>query len=213
MPEPTSTLLRAGKAGDLSVTDWANNQGYLVKFTHQPTGHTVEFPAIISDFSDNHQPAVEKRYGSYQHDPITTMTKTGRNISFTLSVLNSSIDEARYNTQCVNLLIQMLYPTLDRNNAFNGDPFINIHMMNLLDGNSNGHGVVCVIESLDYSVEFDNGIINDDEGVVGLNLSGKEIYPIGVSINITGRTLIQVNSDNGSPSPIDSNYPSYLGGR
>jgi hypothetical protein len=211
MLEPIN--LKAGEAGDLSVTDWANNQGYLVKFTHQPTGHAVEFPAIISDFSDNHQPAVEKRYGSYQHDPITTMTKTGRNISFTLSVLNSSIDEARYNTQCVNLLIQMLYPLLDNRNAFNGYPFINIHMMNLLDGNSNGDGVVCVIENLDYSVEFDNGIINDDKGILGLNRSGKEIYPIGININITGRTLIQVNSDNDSPSPLDSNYPSYDGGR
>ena len=209
----SDVYLRAGLPEDSTSAAFAREQGYLVKFTHQPTGHVVEFPAIISDFSDSHQPAVEKRYGSSQHDPIATMTKTGRNISFTLSVLNSSIAEARYNTQCVNLLIQMLYPTLDRNNAFNGDPFINIHMMNLLDGNSNGHGVVCVIESLDYSVEFDNGIINDDEGVSGLNLSGKEIYPIGVSINIAGRTLIQVNGDNDSPSPIDSNYPSYLGGR
>ena len=141
------------------------------------------------------------------------MTKTGRNISFTLSVLNSSIDEARHNTQCVNLLIQMLYPTLDRNNAFNGDPFINIHMMNLLDGNTNGDGVVCVIESLDYSVDFDNGVINDDKGILGLNISGKEIYPISMNISISARTLIQVNNDSESPSPIDSNYPSYLGGR
>ena len=207
------THLKAGKPGDSSATTWARQQGYLVKFTHQPTGHVVEFPAIISDFSDSHQPAVDKRYGSYQHDPITTMTKTGRNISFTLSVLNSSIDEARHNTQCVNLLIQMLYPTLDRSNAFNGDPFINIHMMNLLDGNTNGDGVVCVIESLDYNVDFDNGVINDDKGILGLNISGKEIYPISVNISISARTLIQVNSDSGSPSPIDSNYPSYLGGR
>ena len=188
------THLKAGKPGDSSATTWARQQGYLVKFTHQPTGHVVEFPAIISDFSDSHQPAVEKRYGSYQHDPITTMTKTGRNISFTLSVLNSSIDE-------------------DRNNAFNGDPFINIHMMNLLDGNTNGDGVVCVIESLDYSVDFDNGVINDDKGILGLNISGKEIYPISMNISISARTLIQVNNDSESPSPIDSNYPSYLGGR
>ena len=209
----SDVYLRAGLPGDSTSAAFAAQQGYLVKFTHQPTGHVVEFPAIISDFSDSHQPAVEKRYGSYQHDPITTMTKTGRNISFTLSVLNSSIDEARHNTQCVNLLIQMLYPTLDRNNAFNGDPFINIHMMNLLDGNTNGDGVVCVIESLDYSVDFDNGVINDDKGILGLNISGKEIYPISMNISISARTLIQVNNDSESPSPIDSNYPSYLGGR
>jgi hypothetical protein len=207
-----SIHLRAGTPGDSSVTDWANNQGYLVKFTHQPTGHAVEFPAIITDFSDNHQPAVEKRYGSYQHDPITTMTKTGRSISFTLSVLNSSIAEARHNTQCVNLLIQMLYPTMDNNNAFNGIPFINVHMMNLLDGNSNGEGVVCVIESLDYNVDFDNGVINGNHGVLGLNISGKEVYPISIQISISAKTLIQVNSDSASPSPLDSNYPSYLGG-
>mgnify|MGYP003652576743 FL=1 len=211
MPEPI--YLTAGLPGDSTSAAFAAQQGYLVKFTHQPTGHIVEFPAIISDFSDSHQPAVEKRYGSSQHDPITTMTKTGRNISFTLSVLNSSIAEARHNTQCVNLLIQMLYPLMDNRNAFNGDPFINIHMMNLLDGNSNGDGVDCVIESLDYNIDFDNGVINDDEGISGLNLSGKEIYPISMNLTIGGRTTIQVSSDSESPSPIDSNYPSYLGGR
>ena len=132
---------------------------------------------------------------------------------YTLSVLNSSIAEARHNTQCVNLLIQMLYPLMDNRNAFDGDPFINIHMMNLLDGNSNGDGVDCVIESLDYNIDFDNGVINDDEGISGLNLSGKEIYPISMNLTIGGRTTIQVSSDSESPSPIDSNYPSYLGGR
>ena len=204
--------LKAGLPGDSTVTKWARQQGYIVKFTHLPTGHIVEFPSIISDFTDNHQPSLEMRYGSSQHDPITTITKTGRNISFTLNVLNSSLNEARHNTQCVNLLIQMLYPTMDNANSFNGLPFINVHMMNILDGNNNGDGVICVIESLDYNLDFDNGILNSNEGVLILNSSGKEIYPISVQLSISAKTLIQANMDSESPSPLSPNYPSY-GGR
>ena len=42
---PTSTTLRAGNAGDSTATHWANEQGYIIKFTHQPTGHEV--PALL----------------------------------------------------------------------------------------------------------------------------------------------------------------------
>lgn len=213
MSEPTTAHLIAGLPGDSSVASWAREQGYVIKFKHQPTGHTVEFPAIISDFTDSHKPTVGMRYGSSQHDPITTMTKTGRNISFNFTVLNSSIDEARHNTQCVNLLIQMLYPKMDNRGSFNGIPFINIHMMNILDGNSNGDGTLCVVEGIDYNLDFDNGIINGIEGVPRLNSSGKEIYPISLQIGISAKTLIQINSEPDSPSPLDSNYPSYTGGR
>ena len=209
---PATVTLNAGLPEDSTATAWARKKWYLVKFTHLPTGHVVKFPSIISDFTDSHQPSVEMRYGANQHDPITTMTKTGRNISFTLSVLNSSIEEARHNAQCINLLIQMLYPTMDDKNSFNGLPFINIHMMNILDGNNNGDGALCVVESIDYNLDFDNGIINGNEGVLRLNSSGKEIYPISVQIAISAKTLIEPNTDSGDPSPLDPNYPSY-GGR
>jgi len=197
--------LIAGYRSDSSIADWAERQGYRVKFMHKPTGHVVEFPAVISDFTDNHVPIMESKYGGNQHDPITTQTGTGRNISFTLSVVNASIEEARYNTQCVNLLIQMLYPTMDSQNTFTSKPFINIRIMNILDGNNSGDGVDCIVENIEYSVDFDEGIINGNSGVLALNASGKEIYPISVKINISGRTVLQTVGDNGSPDPFSPN--------
>jgi hypothetical protein len=197
--------LIAGFHGVSSITDWAERQGYRVKFMHKPTGHVVEFPAVISDFTDNHVPAMDSRYGGNQHDPITTQTGTGRNISFTFSVVNASIEEARYNTQCVNLLIQMLYPSLDAQNTFISKPFINVQIMNLLDGNETGDGVDCIIENIEYSVDFDEGVINGNRGVLALNASGKEIYPISIKINISGKTVLQTVGDTGAPSPFSTN--------
>jgi hypothetical protein len=203
MSNPTHLI--AGFHGVSSITDWAERQGYRVKFMHKPTGHIVEFPAVISDFTDNHVPVMDSRYGGNQHDPITTQTGTGRNISFTMSVVNSSIEEARYNTQCTNLLIQMLYPSLDTQNTFVGKPIISIQLMNLLDGNDTGDGVDCIIENIEYSVDFDEGIINGNRGVLSLNASGKEIYPTSVKINISGRTVLQTVGDNGEANPLSNN--------
>ena len=210
--EPANMGVYNGRHKAVSVADWADRQGYVIRFTHEPTGHAVEFPALISDFTDNHSPAFGQTHGANMHDPIVTLTKTDRAISFTLTVLNASLEEARYNRQCVNLLIQMLYPTVsdDIDGNFVGKPFINIHMMNLLEGAISGQGITCVIEGLDYGIDFDDGILNDTEGIIELNRSGKEIYPQSLQISISAKAIIDnALREEGSPLPTD--YPSYGG--
>ena len=131
MTAPANMRVYSGQHKAISVAGWADNQGYVVRFVHEPTGHAVEFPALISDFTDTHSPTFGQTHGANMHDPIVTLTKTDRAISFTLTVLNASLEEARYNRQCVNLLIQMLYPTVSEDGNFVGKPFINIHMMKI----------------------------------------------------------------------------------
>ena len=146
------------------------------------------------------------------HDPIViTLKNTARSISFTLTVLNASLEEARYNRQCVNLLIQMLYPKVSENGAFTGKPYISIHMMNLLEGATSGKGVTCVVEGLDYGIKFDDGILNANEGVIALNRSGKEIYPQSLEISISAKVYISTNRVADASSPLHTNYPSYGG--
>jgi hypothetical protein len=200
----------SGEDAAISVAGWASKQGYVIRFIHEPTGHAVVFPALISDFTDNHSPTFGQTHGANMHDPVVTLTKTDRKISFTMTVLNASLEEARYNRQCVNLLIQMLYPTLDGNSQFIGKPFINIHMMNLLEGSVSGEGVHCVIEGLDYSINFDDGILNANEGIIALNRSGKEIYPVSLEISISAQAIVERGTEN-SISPLPANYPSYGG--
>ena len=211
-PANLKTYSESGNApnADRSVSPWAEKQGYTVTFTHEPTGHSVEFPAVISDFSDTHDPAYTQTHGASMHDPIITMTKTTRNISFQLTVLNSSLEEARYNTQCVNLLIQMLYPTLDHDGTFIDKPFINIHLMNLLEGSVSNTGVTCVVKGINYKVNFDKGVITAGEGIESLNRSEKEVYPVSISMSISAEAVIPSTSDSSTTvDPVPRNYPSY----
>ncbi len=211
MTAPANMKAYSGQYKNRSVAAWADNQGYLVRFVHEPTRHAVEFPALISDFSDSHSPTFGQTHGANQHDPIVTLKRTDRAISFTLTVLNASLEEARYNRQCVNLLIQMLYPRVSDVGAFTGKPFINIHMMNLLEGASSGEGVTCFIEGLDYAIKFDDGILNANEGVIALNRSGKEIYPQSLEISISAKVYIATERVANRASPLHANYPSYGG--
>jgi hypothetical protein len=211
MTVPANMTVYGGQHKAISVAGWADNQGYVVRFVHEPTGHAVEFPALISDFSDSHSPTFGQTHGANMHDPIVTLTKTDRAISFTLTVLNASLEEARYNRQCVNLLIQMLYPTVSESGNFVGKPFINIHMMNLLEGAISGQGITCVVEGLDYGIKFGDGILNDTEGIIELNRSGKEIYPQSLEISISAKAIIDSSGDEDRVSPFPVNYPSYGG--
>ena len=211
MTVPANMKAYSGQYKNRSVAAWADSQGYLVRFVHQPTKHAVEFPALISEFTDTHTPSFGQEHGASMHDPIIILKKTDRSISFTLTVLNASLEEARYNRQCVNLLIQMLYPSVNDTGNFVGKPFIDIHMMNLLEGEIDGEGVTCVIEGLDYGIKFDDGILNANEGVVALNRSGKEIYPQSLEISISGKAIIDTDRVSGKISPFHENYPSYGG--
>tara|TARA_R110002110_G_scaffold105438_3_gene265137 strand:+ start:778 stop:1416 length:639 start_codon:yes stop_codon:yes gene_type:complete len=211
MTEPADMKVYSGDAKNYSVADWADRQGYVVKFVHAPTRHKVEFPALISDFTDTHSPSFGQTLGSSMHDPILTLEKTDRAISFTMTIVSASVKEARYNAQCVNLLIQMLYPTVSEEGHFIGKPFINIHMMNLLEGSRADMGVTCVIQGLDYGVKFDEGVINGNEGVRALNLSGKEIYPRSLEISISAMAVIEIERREGDANPFPTNYPSYGG--
>ena len=196
------------KAEGQGATAWGNKQSYKVKFEHEPTGHIVEFPAIIDNFKDTHSPDLTNTYGGNEHDPYVTLTKTTRNISFDLTVLSTSLDEARHNTQCVNLLIQMMYPTLNDDATFKSKPYINIRLMNLLQG-LRGLGISCCVGSLSYGINFEEGVITGITQRDGRTIQ-REVYPVSLKLSIQAKTIIPASRS--SQSPFPRNFPSY-GGR
>jgi len=197
---PTPTTLRAGKAGDSTAAYWADKQGYIVKFTHQPTGHIVEFPATLQSFSDTHTPKYSEQYGADTMDPTIILSSTDRNVSFSFTVLNSSLDEARHNTQCVNLLIQMLYPLLASDGTILGNPYITIEVMNLAQSAISSSGILCTIDSIDYDMKLEDGVISHDNG---------ELHPISLEISISATAVLE--RDANSATFLPNTYPSYGG--
>jgi hypothetical protein len=197
---PTSTTLRGGKAGDSTVAYWANEQGYIVKFTHQPTGHVVEFPATLQSFSDAHTPKYSEQFGADTMDPTIILSSTDRKISFSFTVLNSSLVEARHNTQCVNLLIQMLYPLLASDGTILGNPYITIELMNLVKSSVGSDGVLCIISNVSYDMNLEDGVISHDNG---------ELHPISLNISISATAVLERDAD--SSTFLPNTYPSYGG--
>jgi hypothetical protein len=194
------STLRAGRAGDSNVAHWANEQGYVVKFTHQPTGHVVEFPATLQSFSDTHTPKFSEQYGADTMDPTIILSSTGRKMSFSFTVLNSSLEEARHNTQCVNLLIQMLYPLLSSDGTILGNPYITIEIMNLMQSAVESSGILCIIDNIDYDMNLKNGVISHDNG---------ELHPISLEISISATAVLE--RDAISATFLPNTYPSYGG--
>jgi hypothetical protein len=143
-------------------------------------------------------------------DPTIILNSTDRKLNFSFTVLNSSIDEARHNTQCVNLLIQMLYPLLDDEGAIIASPYITVEVMNLVNSAIDSEGILCIISNIDYNMNLDSGILNGSEGIASLNYSGKEIYPISLDINIDATAVLERDADSNTFLP--NTYPSY-GGR
>jgi len=191
--------LQANIAGTETLGAFAYQQGYTIRFTHQPTGHKVEFPATIQSFSDNHSPEFQKQYGADAMDPTIILNATDRKVSLSFNVLNSSLDEARHNRQCVNLLIQMLYPLLDSEGLIIASPYIVVEAMSLINSAVETRGIICIIDNINYSMNLDEGVINHN---------GEELYPISLDISIDATAVLERDANN-EDTFLPRNYPSY----
>jgi hypothetical protein len=143
-------------------------------------------------------------------DPTIILNSTDRKVDFSFTVLNSSIADARHNTQCVNLLIQMLYPLLDSEGSIIGNPYIKIEMSSLLASGDSTSGVTCIIENIEFSMNLEEGVINGNEGIESLNYSRKELYPISLEINISANSIME-RGLNDTNHFLPTSYPSYGG--
>ena len=193
---------------DKSAAAWAIQQGYKLRFTHA-NGHTVEFPANITSFTDSHNAETEKRVYMDDPNPVPQLLWTARRVSFTLSLANASLEEARYNAQSVNLLICMMYSSLDVNDALTDKPKIYCRGLTFIQDDRGGvydkDGIGLYINNLSYSPNIDAGFITSKgTGILGED----EIYPVQIDIQIQGDAII-LESGDGLTSPFGPNYPTY----
>ena len=194
-----------GEHKDKSAASWASQQGYTLTFTHEITQHSVEFPGNVTKFQDSHDSQQKLEYVYGQVDPLTRTQNTTRKVSFTLSLANASIEEARYNEQNINLLICMSYPKRDRDNVASGVPLIRVRGLNFIKNSVNPKGIAMYVGAMTYSLNIEAGFITSKgTGIMGED----EIYPAQIDITIEGEVRIdKYILDDGQPIP--STYPAY----
>jgi len=193
-------VVRRGIFADTySIGGFAAERNYILTFEHDATGHSVSFPSNIQSFNDSHSAVVSEKMFAGRMDPLIQQASTGRKISFSFEVLNSSIEEARYNEQSINLLLQMMYPRLRTDGGVQAGSFIRISGLTFLRDSASKKSTTCLINQISYNLNVDEGFITPTSG---------ELHPISIAIDISA-TAIVPSHRNESESPIPSSYPRY----
>jgi hypothetical protein len=207
--EPEHRGIYSGVHKDKSVSAWAGRQGYILKFTHTKTGHSVAFPGNITTFQDSHASVRKMTKIWEQMDPEVKQQNAFRKVSFTFLVVNGSLDEARHNEQNLNLLLCMMYPIWDGTRRTGST--IRAKGLNFLkssrpnDAEGAERGIELWISSLQYSLDLDAGVITSK----GTGIFGEdEIYPTQIAISIDGDVRVHKwKRDDNSPWPTV--FPKY----
>jgi hypothetical protein len=94
----------------------------------------------------------------------------------------------------------MLYPLLSSDGTILGNPFITVEIMNLMQSAISPSGILCIIENIDYAMDFESGVISHDNG---------ELHPISLEISISATAVLERDAD--SETFLPNTYPSYGG--
>ncbi|MBT96432.1 MAG: hypothetical protein CL431_10755 [Acidimicrobiaceae bacterium] len=98
----------------MSFTDFgeiAKSKNQMISFEHLASGTTIEFPAFLTDFSDNYTVSWggEQIFG--RNDAIKPYQSTTRQITLAFDVLSASEAHAKENLTRYSTLVKMLYPS------------------------------------------------------------------------------------------------------
>ena len=158
----------------ISFHDIAKGSNHLVKFLHVATGTRVEFPAFITEFSDNVQVSwgTETIFG--RTDPVKPYQGTTRNIALGFDVLAPTLEKAKENLHNYSLLVQMMYPVYSeplagansRGRVIKAPPLIRLEFMNLVKNTSltsREQGLLGCINGFSFNPNRDSGFY-DIEG-------------------------------------------------
>ena len=194
----------SGPDSNVSVAGFARGKGYVLTFEHEPTGHTVSFPSIIESFSDGHAAGTAQKTFAGVMDPLITQAGTTREISLSFKVLSASLEEARYNTQSLNMLLQMMYPRLTPETGRSvGLPYIRISGFSMLNDTRTIRSTKCIVQNLTYALNTDEGFIMSKDTAEG------ELHPISITINISARAIIPIDDSEEAVQPYPIDYPRY----
>ena len=205
MPSSTTAYTRDIFSDTYSIGNMAKKRDYILTFTHEATGHSVSFPANLQSFDDQHIAEISELTFADRMDPLIQQASTTRDISFSFEVLNSSVQEGRYNARSVNMLLQFMYPKLASDGSVEAGSFIGISGLNFFQDSKEKNSVSCIIQSIVYNINPDAGFILDENDLA------VNFYPVSLVIDIQATAIIPSDrKDDERDSPVPKSYPRYL---
>lgn len=151
------------------ATDYSDSyakKGYLIYFTHLPSGRTLSFKGFITQFSDNFNSNWTPTSVYGRMDDIQTFQATKRQINVGFVIPAFDADEARCNLAKVTSLMRKLYPHYSGEGADNVStlsraPLMRIRFTNLIrNGAPGGGGLLGKVNGFTFTPNLEHGFFD-----------------------------------------------------
>ena len=166
------------KYGSPGSDNIANKGVQVVDIYHIPTGLSVQFKALLTNFDDAYTSEWNSEAVFGRMDSLQTYKRTSRTISIGFDVVAYSKQEAQDNARRLSSLIQFLYPAYDKNDLMANSPLCKIQFRNWCAedgtfGSAQDSGLVGAIKGLNFTPDLDMGIFS---GVGKASFGDEDIY-------------------------------------
>lgn len=111
------------------------NAGFKIEFTHIPSGVSVWFKALLTEFDDGFESDWKEEDVYGRMDTIDNFRGTKRLISLGWDLVAASEEEAQQNLQKASLLLSMLYPAYHEGagtSVISAAPLFKLSFLNLI---------------------------------------------------------------------------------
>jgi len=154
---------------------------------HIPSGQTVQFKALIKEFSDSFTSLwnSEEVYG--RMDPIETFQGTKRTIKLSWDVVSFDLGDAQRNLKKMDKLTNFLYPTYGSVDGgatvITSSPLLKMKFANLITqpnekGTVETSGLVGRMDGFSYTPDFDSGVFMG-------NGKNPKLFPQTINVSCT----------------------------
>lgn len=117
----------------VTVQEYMGNTESVLKITSVASKLAVQFPAFLTDFSQNFDPQWNSEDVFGRMDPISTYQGTKRTMSLGFDVVAGTQDGAKKNLKRCKDLVKMVYPVYKKN-ILSKPPLVRIRFANLIIG-------------------------------------------------------------------------------
>ena len=179
---PTVNAVGHGGHHKADISEYANSAEvnlqnklyWMIDFVAVATNKCVNFPAFITEYSDNYTSNWNEEQAYGRMDPIQLFKNTQRQISLSWTVIATSVEMGKKNLHKFEHLSSMLYPTYEEANKVTtmaAAPLLKIKFTNLIKDRMGGEGpaalaggLLGVVTGFNFSPNLDAGFLTDGPG-------------------------------------------------